>query len=80
MEEMKLSLLKPYNACMVVSVDESGGDTRLTDMGITKGAVITRLFSAPCGEPTAYLVKGTTVALRKAEADRITVCISEPSI
>lgn len=46
---------------------------RILDMGIIKGAKITRLFSSPFGDPTAYEVKNTVIALRKSDSDKIFV-------
>ncbi len=46
---------------------------RVLDMGIIKGTKITRLFSSPFGDPTAYEVKNTVIALRKNDSDKIFV-------
>lgn len=46
---------------------------RILDMGIIGGAKITRLFSSPFGDPTAYLIKNTVIALRKTDSDKILV-------
>lgn len=44
---------------------------RLQDIGFVKGAEVCCLFVSPLGDPTAYRVKETTVALRKEEASKI---------
>ena len=46
---------------------------RLLDLGIVSDAIIIGIRRAPFGDPTAYLIKGTIVALRKEEACLIQV-------
>lgn len=57
------------------------GDTaftrRLSHMGMTEGAAVTPLFSSLFGDPTAYLVKGCLIALRKKDCAGITVRVRE---
>ena len=53
----------------VVGVPGNGAmSRRLLDVGFTPGAAVTCLFQAPCGDPRAYLVRGTVIALRNADA------------
>lgn len=46
---------------------------RLFDLGIIKGSSITPIFKSPFNDPTAYLVKGTVIALRKEDSSKILV-------
>lgn len=46
---------------------------RLFDLGFTQGSDVSCLFAAPFGDPRAYFVRGTVVALRAADAARISV-------
>lgn len=46
---------------------------RLCDIGVTTGATLTHLFDSPMGDPAAYLVRDTVVALRRADAREIEV-------
>jgi len=46
---------------------------RLMDLGFVRGAVVQVYMYAPLGEPVAYDIKGSTVALRKEEADKILI-------
>lgn len=78
MDMMRLSDVGPCCACRVVRVDEESA--ALAEMGVTEGAVLTRLFTAPGGEPTAYLVRDAVFALRRKDADRVIVTCTEPSI
>ena len=68
-----LSRLPAYGVCRVERVEECAATSRLTGLGITRGAVLVRLFEAPCGDPAAYSVRGTTVALRMSDAEKVIV-------
>ena len=46
---------------------------RMLDMGFVPGATILVIRRAPLGDPTEYLVKGSAVALREADAETIRV-------
>lgn len=45
--------------------------TRLLDIGFSEGTEIEALFKSPLGDPTAYLIKGTVIALRHEDAQNI---------
>lgn len=44
---------------------------RLLDLGFVKGAEVLVLQKSPLGDPTAFRVSETTVALRKEESSKI---------
>ena len=46
---------------------------RILDMGITKGAEIYVLKTAPFGDPVEVTVRGYELSLRKADAEMIEV-------
>ncbi len=46
---------------------------RLCDMGIVTGKGIKKLYSSPFGDPCAYLICGTLIAIRKIDAQNILV-------
>ncbi len=46
---------------------------RLLDLGFVKGAEIEVLQKSPLGDPAAYRVNHTTIALRKEESSQILV-------
>ena len=46
---------------------------RLMDLGIIKGSIIKPVFKSPSGDPVAYLVKGTVIALREQTTSKIFV-------
>ena len=52
---------------------------RLLDLGFVPGTKIQVLRSAPLGDPTVYSLRGTELCLRRAEAERISVRLSDPA-
>lgn len=44
---------------------------RLTDMGITEGALVTMLRTAPLGDPIELRILGFRLCIRKKDAARI---------
>lgn len=71
-----LSSLRCGEAADVVNLSPAivGGERRrLLDLGIVPGTRVERDFDSMLGSPTAYRVRGATIALRKEQADRIFV-------
>ena len=46
---------------------------RFFDLGIIKDTIIEPLYVSPFGDPKAYLIRGTVIAIRKEEAEKIEV-------
>lgn len=46
---------------------------RLLDLGLIPGTTITARRKSPSGDPTAYLIRGTILALRKEETNLVKV-------
>ena len=46
---------------------------RMLDLGITEGTRIQSLMRSPAGDPTAYIIRGAVIALRKKDAAHILV-------
>ena len=46
---------------------------RVLDMGIIKGAELSMVLRAPFGDPVAYAVKNTLIALRRRDSREILV-------
>ena len=44
---------------------------RLLDLGLVKGTKITPVFKSPSGDPTAYEIRKTLIALRKEDTELI---------
>ena len=46
---------------------------RLTSLGFCRGEKIACVMESPLGDPTAYLIRGTLIALRKSDARGVAV-------
>lgn len=46
---------------------------RLLDIGFTKGTRVECVGKSPLGDPTAYLVRGTVMAIRNGDAASVIV-------
>lgn len=56
------------------SLDFYGKDRRrFLDLGFTIGTNVLAAFSSPFGDPVAYIVRGTVIALRNEEAKKIII-------
>ncbi len=69
-----LDKLQPGECGRVVKIDGVDGiSVRLREMGLVPGRVVQFIRSAPLGGPLKCFVNGCRVALRTAEAQRISV-------
>lgn len=70
---MRLSELMPGQRARIIAV--AAGDTaaRLSALGVLPGALVECRFCHPSGDPVAYLVGETVVAMRRRTADAVTV-------
>ena len=50
--------------------------TRLCDLGFTENSRVTCLFPSAFGDPSAYRIRDTVVALRSGDA-RTVLCLAE---
>ena len=72
----RLSGLKKNETAEIIGISkESRGESRrrLLDLGFVKGSKIKIDLMNPLGEPNAYLIKGTSIALRKELASKILI-------
>ena len=72
----RLSGLKEGETAEIIGISkESRGESRrrLLDLGFVKGSKIKIDLINPLGDPHAYLVKGTSIALRKDQASKILI-------
>ena len=75
-DAVRLSSLKLGEKAKVISISrESRGESRrrLLDLGFVLGSDVQVDLTNPLGDPTAYLIKDATIALRKQEADKILI-------
>lgn len=69
---ISLDKLKPREAATVTSLDASCSmKGRFEDLGITPGTEIRCVMVSPLGDPTAYLVRGALIAIRREDAKGI---------
>ncbi|WP_019854362.1 FeoA family protein [Actinopolyspora mortivallis] len=69
-----LDRLSPGETATVTALDVEGPQRRrLMDLGILPGTRIRAERSSPLGDPTAYLVRGSLLVLRRNHAGRIHV-------
>lgn len=70
---MKLSEAKPGMMVRIEGIEASELKTRLMSMGLVKGTKVKVLRTGPMGDPLAVLVRSYKMAVRLADADRISV-------
>lgn len=76
MNKIHLNTLPINTSGKVVTLNCNGSiRRRLLDLGIVKGTIITPVLKSPSGDPTAFLIRGSTIALRKEDAELIEVII-----
>lgn len=69
-----LANLSLGSVCQIVSLELSGLlRRRILDLGIVPGTMIQCIRRGPSGDPTAYLVRETIIALRSEDAAQILV-------
>lgn len=74
MVEMPLSKLPIKKRGIVTSLVAEGMiRCRLLDLGLVPGAVVEAVRRSPAGDPTAFNIRGAIIALRREEADKISV-------
>ena len=75
---MRLDELRIGQHARITDVEGSDGIAiRLMEMGLTDGEDISLVGFAPLGDPIEFLVRGYRLSLRKTEAMRVTVTMSD---
>lgn len=73
MSKKLCSLVVDEDATVVDNSSCGAVRRRLLDMGLIEGTRVKCLFKSPLGDPIAYRVRGTVVALRKEDSAKIFV-------
>lgn len=69
-----LNMLKADETARVKSINCSLDlKRRLSELGLIKGTLIKALFKSPSGDPCAYLIRGTVIALRNDDTKHIII-------
>lgn len=65
----------PLNTIGIIDELNCNGNIkrRLLDLGLVKGTKITPVFKNPSGDPTAYEIRKTLIALRKEDSKLISL-------
>ena len=73
-----MSELRKGESGIIKSIEHVGNmRRRLIDIGFNVGERVTLLAHAPLGEPSAFYIKGSVIALRRSDASLITVITEE---
>lgn len=73
-----LDTLAPRQRAVVTALTCQGLERRrLMDLGIVPGTAIQVELVSPLGDPVAYLVRGSLIALRREQARQIHVQVQE---
>lgn len=71
-----LATLSNGQICYVNTIELQGlFKRRVFDLGLVPGTRVQCIRRGPCGNPIAFLVRGTMIALRKEDAEKIKVRI-----
>jgi len=71
---MTLDNLKVGESCIIKNIkDSSKIKRRLLDIGIIPGTKVECVLSSPSNDSLAYLIRGTTIAIRKIDSKEIEV-------
>lgn len=71
---LRLSAVLPgHRARIIKIVGASPFKKRLLEMGLIRGAIVTKVKLAPLADPAEYVIKGCHLSLRHQEANDIMV-------
>jgi DtxR family Mn-dependent transcriptional regulator len=74
--DARLSELHPGEKARIVSISRACRGLerrRLMDLGVIPGTEVEAIMRSPSGDPTAYRLRGTTIAIRRHQAERVRV-------
>ena len=72
MQEFSLSDMNKNDLCIIKRIETKGElRRRLMDLGFIEGTKIRCVRISPFGDPKAYYVRGTVIALRKEDSGTI---------
>ncbi len=77
-ETTSLDQIKAGQQAVIVGLEHTGVQRRrLMDLGFVPGTQVEVALKNPLGDPTAYLVRGAVIALRRVQAQHIQVALVE---
>lgn len=66
----KIGIIKKLNSNETIK-------RRLLDLGMVKNTIIKTLYKSPLGDPVAYLMRGSVIAIRNDDAKNIFIIIKD---
>lgn len=76
---MSLNNLKDGDTGTIISLDNCGElKRRLMDLGFIEGTHVQCLYHSPAGNPVAYMIRGTVIALRRDDSAGIIISSVKP--
>jgi len=69
----KMSLMSVGERAVVEKMGESRLEKRLRELGLCEGAEICCMGRSPLGDPSAYLISGALIALRRGDTENIII-------
>lgn len=73
-EKICLSDIKPGEEVRVIKLETEGAmRRRLFDIGLIENTQVSCIGKSPGGDPSAYLIRGAVIAIRKEDAKNIKV-------
>ena len=71
-----LDQMRPGETAVIDTLNTSGTTRRrLLDLGFSKNSRVTCVGKSPFGDPSAFWIRGTVIALRKTDSRLIEVCV-----
>ena len=61
------------NAIVVSLLLEGNERRRMLDLGVIRGTLIEAVQKSPAGDPIAYFIRGTLIAIRSEDAEKCLV-------
>ena len=61
------------NAIVVSLLFEGNERRRMLDLGVIRGTLIESVQKSPAGDPIAYFIRGTLIAIRSEDAEKCLV-------
>ena len=69
-----LNVIKPGQSATVKElISEGGMRRRLIDIGLIENTEVKCVGRSPCGDPSAFLIRGAVIALRREDCENIKV-------
>lgn len=73
-QKRTLADLAPGDSALLRTVEAPGAmRRRLLDLGLIPGARVACVLRSPAGDPAAYLIRGSVIALRARDAQGVVI-------